>query len=170
MHNTGFPPIISGKPLLLILGSMPSEESLRQQQYYAHPRNLFWPIMSELLGIPANTSYQQKTDYLVRNRIALWDVIERCARKGSLDSAIVHESILVNDFATLLSSYTSIEYVFFNGRKAESEFNKRVAPGLAGIKRDIHYELLPSTSPANAGITKSEKFKRWSKIKKIITR
>lgn len=170
MHHTGFPPVVSGKPVILILGSMPGAESLRQQQYYAHSRNLFWEFMGSMFDFDPALPYSQRLKQLTKNQIALWDVIERCERPGSLDSSIKHQSIIVNDFATLLSRYTSIEYIFFNGCKAETEFRRRVAPTLADLTHDIQFELLPSTSPANAGITKTEKFRQWSKIKKIIKR
>ena len=83
MHNIGFKPIIAGRPKILILGSMPGVASLEQQQYYAHPRNLFWHIMGELLGFRPDIEYRQKTSHLIRHNIALWDVIERCERQGT---------------------------------------------------------------------------------------
>jgi TDG/mug DNA glycosylase family protein len=168
MRNKGFKPIIGGKPKVLILGSMPGAESLRQQQYYAHTRNLFWEIMGQLFQFSAAADYNERSALLVTHRIALWDVIAQCQRPGSLDTAIVSESIVINDFAGLFFEYPTIEYVFFNGRKAESEFMKRVQPTLVDLSIDLKYELLPSTSPANASINKTEKFQKWSRIKSVI--
>ena len=149
---------------MLILGSMPGEESLRQQQYYAHPRNQFWPIICEILSLDMAADYQARTQALIDHGIALWDVIGQCRRQGSLDTSIVAASVEVNDFASLLSEYDSIEHIFFNGRKAESEFNRRVLPGLS-LSRTIHLHLLPSTSPAHAGMSRADKLLQWSQIK-----
>ena len=170
MHHIGFKPIIAGKPKILILGSMPSATSLQQQQYYAHPRNLFWQLMSSILQFPNDLPYKDKTRQLIEHRIALWDVIERCERQGSLDTAIVNDSIIINDFNALFATYPSITHIFFNGRKAESEFRKRVIPVLHGVTGKINYHTLPSTSPANAGTSKQDKLRQWSLIKILLNK
>lgn len=145
---------------------MPGEESLRKQQYYAHPRNQFWDIIRELFALEPTLDYAERVQWLMDNGIALWDVIEHCQREGSLDTSIVTETIVVNDFQTLLSRYDSITHLYFNGRKAEMEFMRRVLPGLS-IARKLHYRLLPSSSPAHASISRAEKLKRWSQIKLV---
>jgi len=169
MSKTGFKPIIGGKPKALILGSMPGEASLQQSQYYANPRNLFWQIVAGHFNFDHTADYERRKDYLILNQIALWDVIESCERPGSLDSAIQSSSIKVNDFMNLFTSYPSISHVFFNGTKAKTEFNRRVKPELSTLTMELELILLPSTSPANARITRHEKITQWSKLKLAFT-
>lgn len=168
MKKVGFKPVIGSYPKALILGSMPGEESLNKHQYYANSRNSFWEIMGRLFHFDQHNDYKEKIKYLVNNNIALWDVIEQCQREGSLDSSIIASTINVNDFGSLFLKYASIEYVFFNGGKAEMVFRKRVLPNLKSVSREIKYKLLPSTSPANARLTAEEKLEKWSKIKSIL--
>ncbi len=165
MAKAGFKPVIGGKPKALILGSMPGEASLQQAQYYANPRNLFWEIIATHFNIDHQASYETKTADLVSSRIALWDVIGSCERQGSLDSSIRSSSIKVNNFTKLFTDYPSITHVFFNGTKAKTEFNKRVLPELNEFNHKLNLILLPSTSPANARITRHEKITQWSKLK-----
>lgn len=169
MRKTGFDAIVGNAPRVLILGSMPGEASLKQQQYYGHARNLFWEIMGSLFEFDYTLAYKYRTQQLINNNIALWDVIEKCHRQGSLDSSIVKESIKVNDFRALFTEYPTIEYIFFNGGKAESEFRKRVLSSNRSLFAERHYELLPSTSPANARMTKSEKLDKWQKIRAVLS-
>lgn len=168
MKKVGFKPVVAGNPKVLILGSMPGEESLFQHQYYAHSRNVFWEIMGRLFSFDKDVDYRDRLKHLVDNRIALWDVIGECKRSGSLDSAIKTDTILINDFGALFAEYSTIEYVFFNGRMAEKEFRKRVLPNLINLSGDVIYDLLPSTSPAYASLGKEEKFEKWSKIKSVL--
>ncbi|WDV47183.1 DNA-deoxyinosine glycosylase [Clostridiaceae bacterium M8S5] len=152
---TSFKPIVGNNCKILILGSMPSIESLRRQEYYAFKRNQFWKIMFELLGKSISNSYETKKQLLLDNNIALWDVLKSCDREGSLDSNIKNE--VVNDFSNFFKQYPSIEYVLFNGTKAESSFKKHV--GFNTFK-SLRYHRLPSTSPANT-VKYDEKFKVW---------
>ncbi len=110
----GFPPIAGETATILILGTMPGEESLRKREYYAHPRNAFWRILGSLLGFEPAADYEEKTRILLENNIALWDVMNSCERKGSLDSSIKIESIIENDFAPLFSQCPGIKNVYFN--------------------------------------------------------
>jgi len=162
--KTAFPPILEPGARLLILGSMPGEASLRQQQYYGHPRNAFWPIMSELLGIPGQASYAERCTALVARGIALWDVIAACERPGSLDQAIRPETIRVNDFAAFFGMAPSLHGLLFNGGTAEREYQRRVLPALAEPYRQIPTHRLPSTSPANAGQSFEQKLAAWRKL------
>lgn len=159
-----FPPILGADARLLILGSMPGEESLRRQQYYAHPRNAFWPIMSRLMRLPGDAGYAQRVMALIGHGIALWDVMAECRRRGSLDSAIRPESIRVNDFGTLFREHPGIELILFNGGTAEREFGRRVIPALGLAARRIETMRLPSTSPAYAGMPFEAKLNAWSVI------
>jgi hypoxanthine-DNA glycosylase len=160
-----FPPIADKNAKVLILGTMPGEESLRKKQYYAHPRNAFWYIVERLLNIDSKVSYEERKSLLKINHIALWDVLMSCEREGSLDSSIHDTSIVANDFALFFSEHPHIKPVYFNGARAEQEYMKRVLPVIADEFKRIEYFRLPSTSPAMARLTKDEKILHWSKIK-----
>lgn len=160
-----FPPIADPHAEVLILGSMPGQASLDANQYYAHPQNAFWRIMGELLDFdPAVASYVEKTGALKTARIALWDVLQSCRRKGSLDSGIENGSQRVNDFKLFFTQYTQIRHVFFNGTKAEACFRRDVLkkdiPGL----QQMHLTRLPSTSPAHATLSFVQKRDQWQDV------
>ena len=157
-----FPPIEDGGARLLILGSMPGKESLRAGQYYAHPRNAFWPIMGELAGADPVLPYPARVAALQAAGIALWDVLASCTRAGSLDSAINAASIVPNDFAAFFSAHPGITWVFFNGAMAEKVFHQRVRDSLEASA--LRYQRLPSTSPANAGMSYAQKLEVWRGI------
>ena len=163
-HIQSFAPIETADARILILGSMPGEASLRAGQYYAHPRNLFWRIMGELLGADPASPYDLRIQALKSARIALWDVLRSCRRKGSLDSNIDHESLVPNDFAAFFLSHPQITRVFFNGTKAEQCYRRHKQP-VTGIE-SIEYLRLPSTSPANASLSYERKLDAW----RVITR
>ncbi len=159
----GFPPISNTDAHILILGSMPGEESLRQQQYYGHPRNAFWFIIESIFSDQHDMDYQQRLVLLKNNKIALWDVLMSCHRKGSLDTNIDSTSIRVNNFADFYQRHPLIETVFFNGAKAEQEYSRRVKKTLTIEARVIKYHRLPSTSPAMASLSKQDKLTIWSR-------
>ena len=161
-HVESFAPIEKADARILILGSMPGEASLRAGQYYAHPRNLFWRIMGELLGTDPGSPYEQRIQALKSARIALWDVLRSCRRKGSLDSDIDGESLVPNDFAAFFRCHPKITHVFFNGTKAEECYRKQVQP-ISEIGT-IEYLRLPSTSPANASISYERKLESWRAV------
>jgi len=150
---------------VLILGSMPGEESLRQQQYYAHPRNLFWDFMGELFGAGRELPYEERLEVLRENGVALWDVAHTCRRKGSLDSNMT--DVAANDFAALFEAAPQIHTVFFNGQTAAALFRKLVLPEL---DRNLELIALPSTSPANASISPAKKKAAWKKIQTALHR
>jgi len=163
MRIEGFGPLVQPRPHTLILGSMPSRESLRQARYYAHPRNCFWPLISELLQLP-DRGYAARVRGLTRSGYALWDVLQSCHRSGSLDSDIVESTIMPNDFASFFTSHPSIRRVFFNGAKAENIYRRHVLACLPAKFDHLTYQRLPSTSPANAGMTLEQKRHVWRKI------
>jgi len=163
----GFPPIADKKAKVLILGSMPGEESLRKNEYYANPKNSFWRIMASLFGFGCDLSYKEKARILKKNNIALWDVMKACQRRGSLDSAIKDSATVENDFVSFYSIHPKIRYVFFNGTKAEMEYKKRVMPRLPDVTKGITYYRLPSTSPTMARLSFNAKMIEWSKVKII---
>ena len=160
----GFPPIADGNATVLILGSMPSEKSLQEQQYYAHPHNSFWFIMTQLFHGETGMDYERRKALLITNRIALWDVLDSCQREGSLDSSIKDDSVVVNDFADFFETHPLVRAVYFNGARAQQEFNKRVLPVLGEKFAKISYRRLPSTSPAMASLTREQKLEEWKCI------
>ena len=152
-----FAPISNSQARILILGSMPGKESLKQNQYYAHPQNAFWKIMGELVGAHPHLPYEERLRKLAAAHIALWDVLASCERESSLDTHIRNEK--ANDFASFFAKHPHITRVFFNGAKAEQSFNKFV---LEKQKLPtLNYQRLPSTSPAHAGMRYAEKLKAW---------
>lgn len=159
--KTAFPPILGPEPRVLILGSMPGDTSLAKGEYYGHTHNAFWPIMGNILGFEPNAPYPERTAALMRHRIALWDVIASCERPGSLDSSIRHDSVEVNDFATLLNRNPSLTRILFNGRGAEQAFRRHAVAQLNESSRAIKRVYLPSTSPAYAGMRFTEKLAAW---------
>ena len=160
MRVHSFAPVVSPDTRVLILGSMPGKASLRAREYYAHPRNLFWPLMETLLEVPSAAPYPQRLEQLLARGAGLWDVLRTCTRDSSLDSDIVADSIVANDFGRLFESHRSLRIVCFNGAKAASLFRRHVLPGLAGTS-DIVFHDLPSTSPANASIPLAKKRAAW---------
>nr|HRM71210.1 DNA-deoxyinosine glycosylase [Thauera phenylacetica] len=126
-----FAPQFRADARVLVLGSMPGTASLAAAQYYAHPRNAFWPIMGALFGAGPELPYAQRLERLASAGVALWDVIGRCERAGSLDSAIAPASIEANDFAGLFAACPGIDHVFFNGAAAEAAFRRHVRSRVA---------------------------------------
>jgi hypoxanthine-DNA glycosylase len=156
-----FPPVATPDARLLILGSVPGRESLRRQQYYAHPRNAFWRIIAEILGAPHGLAYEERLRLLTASGIALWDVIGSCRRETSLDSDIEPQSIAVNDFIRFFAAHRHIATVCFNGGAAETTFRRHILPVLDLDRHPLDFQRLPSTSPANAGMPYPEKLARW---------
>jgi double-stranded uracil-DNA glycosylase len=156
-------------PKILILGSMPGKKSLDEQEYYAHPRNAFWDIMGNIFNFAREqTAYNERVQILKNCNIALWDVVGICRRIGSLDSNIDNSSVIYNDFEYFFDKYRKIEYIIFNGRKAESLFLKQFSyPKLKALK-NMKYYLMPSTSPANASVKKQDKMRAWSNIEILL--
>jgi hypoxanthine-DNA glycosylase len=122
--------------------------------------------MAELYEFGKDTDYKERTRVLKKNRIALWDVIKSCERRGSLDSEIKDSAIVENDFLSFYRSHPKIRHVFFNGSKAGREYNRRILPMLSDEKGIIYYRL-PSTSPAMARLSFEEKLIEWSMIKRL---
>ncbi|HET7675502.1 MAG TPA: DNA-deoxyinosine glycosylase [Gammaproteobacteria bacterium] len=149
---------------VLILGSMPGVESLRRQQYYAHPRNAFWDIMNELFGAGRELAYVRRLARLRARGIALWDVAQQCFRPGSLDARIQTASVVANDFPALFARCPHIHSVFFNGRTAENLYHRLVWPQLTQPQQMLDYTALPSTSPANASLNKAQKLAQWRAV------
>lgn len=162
---SGLAPVSRPDAKVLVLGSMPGVASLQQQQYYGHPRNLFWPILAQLCGFDVELAYPVRLTALLQHKIALWDVLQHCERHGSLDSAIRNET--PNNFADFLQQHPQLRLIAFNGRKAEQSFRRLVMPSLPN---DFPCELLclPSTSPANAALSVEKRHQEWQKIKAFL--
>ena len=135
-----FPPVYAPQARVLIVGTMPSVKSLADAQYYAHPRNAFWPILFDVFGEAPTSDYEAKKALICRNRLALWDAAAACEREGSLDSRM--RDIAYNDFSSLYAACPDIRTVLCNGAAAHDMFLKS---GFAGARRVCR---MPSTSPA----------------------
>jgi len=143
-----FDPIVFSDTKILILGSFPSIQSFEKSFYYAHPRNQFWKILSELTGYPANTR-DQRIWLLKEAKLGLWDMIRSCNRENSLDSSLENEE--VNDIAAFLEEHPSIDKVAFTGRKAQTLFEMHFD------YLEIERVYLPSPSAAYAKMSLDEK-------------
>lgn len=159
------PPALGPSPRALVLGSMPGVASLRAGQYYAHPRNAFWPLMQALFGVDAAAAYAARLRALGAAGVALWDVLAECERPGSLDSAIAPASIAVNDIAALLRRAPTLRVIALNGGAAARLFDRHVAPKLGEATRRIDLLRLPSTSPAHAARTFAQKVEAWRALR-----
>ncbi|MDO8208570.1 MAG: DNA-deoxyinosine glycosylase, partial [Gallionella sp.] len=153
-----FPPIEDANARVLILGSIPGKESLRLGQYYAHKRNTFWTIMGKLIGAAPELPYESRTRILKSAGIALWDVLASCRRSSSMDSDI--EEATPNDFHSFFLAHPHITHVYFNGAMAEKCYQKHVQ--LETLP--LHYQRLPSTSPAHAAMPYVQKLQAWQVV------
>jgi hypoxanthine-DNA glycosylase len=161
---TSFKPVANEHARILILGSMPGVKSLDECQYYAHPHNSFWRIITTLLKQPEIRAYEERLQMLLDNNIALWDVLHQCIREGSLDSSIQNDSVITNDFKQLFKRCPNIKAVFFNGVRAEQDFHKHVLPGLDEQASTLTFYRMPSTSPAMASLRFEGKLEEWKRI------
>jgi len=149
----GLPPVIDRHTRVVVLGSFPGEASLAAAQYYAHPRNQFWPLLSALLADDlAALPYAARLRRLARHRVGLWDVIAACRRSGSLDSAI--RDAQYNDLAGLRQRAPDLRLVLHNGAQSARMLPHTLALGVPALR-------LPSTSPANAGWSFERKLQAW---------
>ena len=162
-----FEPIIGQRPRIIILGSMPGVASLEAVQYYAHPRNAFWPIMGELFAVNHKASYESRICELEKLPLILWDTLQVCRRPGSLDSNIDISSAQANDFQALIQRFSEIRAIAFNGATSEKYFRKLVVPTLPEVS-GIELLRMPSTSPANAGMRFEQKLAAWQRLLEFI--
>ncbi len=156
---TGLPPVVGSDPKVLVLGSFPSVMSLEKKEYYGNPRNRFWHLMENLLGIAVALPYHVRTVRLKEKRIALWDVTKECEREGSDDAAIRNEAM--NDIAGFLRDHPSIRVIVLNGGGAGRIFHRQLPDGIPGVM----IFTLPSTSPANAKFGLPQLGDAWSVLK-----
>jgi hypoxanthine-DNA glycosylase len=156
IRHTGLAPVVDVRTRILILGSFPGAASLAAAQYYAHPRNLLWPILSQLAGDDlAGLPYAERLPRLLEHGFGLWDVLSACEREGSLDSAI--RAPAANDFARLHGLCPQLKTVGFNGQTSG-----KFAPQFA--EAGYRTVVLPSTSPAYASMTFAQKLQAWQQL------
>ncbi len=172
------PPVLPKAPKILILGSMPGVESLRRGEYYAFPRNFFWPIMYHLLEVrrdPWMDTYRERIDILLSHDIALWDVLYRCKREGSLDHTI--RDTAYNPITDLLEQNPSIKALFCNGTTSFSHLRRMVksdisseAGGSLSWRGDVTVYKMPSTSPVPSRKYRNlqDRLKEWSRVTEYI--
>lgn len=140
MRCESFEPVFAPDARVMIVGTMPSVQSLAHAQYYAHPRNAFWPILFDFFGEMPHNDYERKKALIRAHGLALWDAAACCEREGSLDSAM--RGVVFNDFPSLYARCPGIEAVLCNGGTAHALF---LRSGFAGNRTVVR---LPSTSPA----------------------
>ena len=156
---TGLAPLVSKQTRLLVLGSFPGVASLQAQQSYGYPRNHFWPVLSDILGykpgIICAGSYEKRSNWLLENKLGVWDVYASCAREGSLDSAI--RSATLNDFSRLSQLCPNLQAIAHNGGESFKHSAHTRLLGLPVYK-------LPSTSPANASWSFERILAAWREV------
>ena len=152
----GLAPVASVGARVLVLGSFPSERSLAEGEYYANRRNQFWPLLATVFEFDAHASYAQRIDAVTSRGVALWDVVRRCRRVGSMDAKIDRKSLEVNDFGPLLALHPGIERIFANGLTAFELFERHANTPLPIVR-------LPSSSGA-LPMSFADKLTRWRAI------
>lgn len=152
-------PVYNHASKILILGSFPSVKSREAEFFYGHPQNRFWKVTSAVIGERVPETIEEKRAFLLRNGIAVWDVIHSCEIVGSSDSSI--KNVTVNDLTSILSE-AEIQNIFVNGKKAYALYNKYIKPQI-----NIEAVCLPSTSPANAGWNLERLIEAWKVINQL---
>ena len=152
------PPLYSKNSEILILGSFPSVKSRENEFFYAHPQNRFWKVLSAVFNSPLPQNTDEKKELVLKNKLALFDVIKQCEIKGSGDSTI--KNIIPNDLSPIIEN-SNIKHIFLNGKTAEKYYKRYIAPII-----DIEFTTLPSTSPANAAYSLDRLIEEWKIIDK----
>lgn len=152
-------PIFDSNSRILILGSFPSVKSREQGFFYGHPQNRFWRVAAAVCNDETPVTVDEKKAFLLKNNIAVWDVIHSCDITGSADSTI--KNVVANDLRVILDN-SDIKNIFVNGRKAEQLYNKYIMPDI-----DRKAVCLPSTSPANAAWSMERLVEAWSIIREL---
>lgn len=159
MRKASFAPIVDARTRLLLLGSLPGDESLRRGQYYAHPQNRFWELVGSAIAVDLRAlDYRDRLAALRDHRIGLWDVVADALRSGSLDAAI--RDAADNDLAGLVARLPRLAAIGFNGKRAAAAGRRM----LAGLDREIALVDLPSSSPAFAAMRFEEKRAAWQAL------
>lgn len=160
---SGFAPVWRADAHILILGSLPGVASIAATQYYAHPRNQFWPMLQALFAIDAAAPYAVRLEQLQAAGIALWDLLESAERPGSLDSAIVADSMQINDLSALIARLPQLHTLALNGAKAAQLLQRyqKTTP----LPAHLRMLALPSTSPAHAALNFTQKLQQWQQLR-----
>jgi hypoxanthine-DNA glycosylase len=156
-HKVSFDPVSNSDTRILILGTMPGDKSLSENEYYAHPRNRFWKIISAFVNEPIPFSYDDKIKLLHTANIGIWDVANKAVRNGSLDKNLKGEE--PNDLNGFITGHKKLNTIIFNGKKCELLFDKYFTR-----KENLRYYTLPSTSPANTGVNFEKIWEEWKKV------
>lgn len=162
--KSSFEPIADSNARILILGTLPSEQSLARRQNYGNPQNHFWRLVYALYGQTPDEEFERKKTFLHAHRIALWDSIRSATCRGSLDGDI--KNITPNDFDWFFKEYPDIRHIFFNGAKSEQVF-KRYYPGIYAA---VPHTRLPSSSPIPTPAVRNfeDKLKRWTVVREVL--
>ena len=152
-----FGAVYDGESRVLVLGTMPSPKSREQGFYYAHPQNRFWSVLAKLYGEETPAGTEDRKDFALRHKIALWDVLAECDIRGASDSSI--KNPVPNDISALLSK-TNVKAVFTTGNTASKLYMKYIEP-----QTKVKAIALPSTSPANARCSFDELLNSYTLIK-----
>lgn len=150
------PPLYSKNSEILILGSFPSVKSRENEFFYAHPQNRFWKVLSAVFNSPLPKNTDEKKELVLKNKLALFDVIKQCDIKGSGDSTI--KNVIPNDLSPILDN-SDIKKIILNGKTAEKYYKKYLSPVI-----NIDYVTLPSTSPANAAYSLDRLIEEWKEF------
>jgi hypoxanthine-DNA glycosylase len=151
--NHTFAPVYNENSKILILGTFPSVKSRENNFYYGHPQNRFWKIIAALTQSELPVTIEEKKQLLLKNRIAIWDVIQSCSITGSGDASI--RDVVPNDLSGILEN-TKIEKIYANGNKAYELYMK-----YSYRQTGMDIEKLPSTSPANAAYSLEKLLEKW---------
>lgn len=155
MIKYSFEPIYNEYTEIFILGTLPGEKSLEAKRYYAHPKNAFWRILAEIYHPDfLHSNYEVQKQMLLNYKLGLWDIVESAKRKGSLDTKLM--DIEINRVYDLLLRLPNLKKVFFNGQNAYKLYRKHFP-----FIENIDYQILPSTSPANARLNFEQKLTLW---------
>lgn len=160
----GLAPVVDANSRVLILGTLPGDESIRQRQYYANPSNRFWLLLAGSFGAQVGNSYSERLRFLEKHRVALWDVLESAERAGSKDSAIANPK--PNDFDDLFARFPGLQRVAFNGTKAAALWRKHIQPRTGVPHESFAIVTLPSSSgaPGRHVLPDHEKLIRWQEF------
>ena len=151
-----FEPFVFDDAKVLILGSFPSIKSFEDNFYYAHPQNQFWRLLASVYDEETPKSIEQKSNFLQKHKIALWDMVQSCERENSLDSNL--KNIQVNDIEGFLDKHASIQKICFTGKTSQKLYEKN----FSHLKVPTFY--LPSPSPAYRAMKFDEKVKVYKDL------
>jgi len=161
-HKRSFPPVVNAETRLLLLGTLPGEESLAQGRYYAHPRNQFWLLMSDVVDRDlTKLDYSDRLAALLAAQVGLWDVVESASRRGSLDAQIRDHR--PNRLIELAATLPKLAAIGFNGNTAARIGRKHLA-----ARNDVQLIDLPSSSPAFT-MSLAEKRLRWRILREWVS-